>query len=549
MSAAWHPNSATDVKPWSGRFTFPEFANKGVRVANRVPSRNGPTFRQGNTIRLEFPAQGYVNPAETTLVFDLKIMIDGFDTASTDFSVFMQQNINCIFSRARLMYGSTPIEDIGNVGFLIRQLTDWTGTSHCVLDQNSVATGIAGVRVVCKNTLGDIPTRHARKHLHSITKYTSPDANSNLPFTGLKVFPAGNSNTTKTIYATRRYQITFPFGLFQQGKLIPTKFMASQLAIELSLAPYAYSMMAHRMTALSPAALQSTLVPLIGTPVYEISNVNMLIETLEFDATYDAMFLDGLQRGGIPFLYGNWNSYTYPVSTNFAIQEKSRSVKSVFAILRLAVPRYEDDMGVGVCNYSSFWIQSYQYRIGGRYYPASPVIVSGNNDTYVNNKNSQAEPFIELQKCLNILGDNQLSTSCSFQTWSNNFSANRTWTNGNVATGFPIETYLPASCPTSDGLFTFNAENVTDGNVPRRHVPNGGCAGYIGSAMCLSTNLETTNGVEISGLNAEEQSDISLMVKYATSISPLVGQFNMEIFTYSDAVLILRENNVVELIK
>jgi hypothetical protein len=62
----------------------------------------------------------------------------------------------------------------------------------------------------------------------------------------------------------------------------------------------------------------------------------------------------------------------------------------------------------------------------------------------------------------------------------------------------------------------------------------------------MAVSLETSNGLEISGLNAEEQSDISLQAMY--SAAPPAG-YLMEVYTYYDAMLVLRENNVLELIQ
>lgn len=64
--------------------------------------------------------------------------------------------------------------------------------------------------------------------------------------------------------------------------------------------------------------------------------------------------------------------------------------------------------------------------------------------------------------------------------------------------------------------------------------------------FAMATSLETTNGVEISGLNAEEQSDIALL---ATWSAPQAPNFSLEVYTYYDAMIILRENNVLELIQ
>lgn len=53
-------------------------------------------------------------------------------------------------------------------------------------------------------------------------------------------------------------------------------------------------------------------------------------------------------------------------------------------------------------------------------------------------------------------------------------------------------------------------------------------------------------GVEISGLNAEEQSDIALQIYWKSS----QAQANViEVYSYYDAMWVLKENNVLELIQ
>ncbi len=62
----------------------------------------------------------------------------------------------------------------------------------------------------------------------------------------------------------------------------------------------------------------------------------------------------------------------------------------------------------------------------------------------------------------------------------------------------------------------------------------------------MSTNLETSNGIEISGLNAEEQSDIALIANWSAAQA---SSFVLEVYAYYDAMIILRENNILELIQ
>jgi hypothetical protein len=52
--------------------------------------------------------------------------------------------------------------------------------------------------------------------------------------------------------------------------------------------------------------------------------------------------------------------------------------------------------------------------------------------------------------------------------------------------------------------------------------------------------------LEISGLNAEEQSDIAFLGNWAR---PQAATFVLEVYSYYDAMIILRENNVLELIQ
>ena len=90
-------------------------------------------------------------------------------------------------------------------------------------------------------------------------------------------------------------------------------------------------------------------------------------------------------------------------------------------------------------------------------------------------------------------------------------------------------------------------------------------AGYYGGralfgdasvAFAMAQSLETSNGMEISGLNAEEQSDISLTARWShpqsgSSTDGLgnTAKMNMVFFVYYDALLVLYENNVVQLIE
>jgi len=59
---------------------------------------------------------GYVNPLNTTLEFDVTLVVPANPLSATgaftgfDYSLRFQSNIQSIFNRVRLLYGATPLE-------------------------------------------------------------------------------------------------------------------------------------------------------------------------------------------------------------------------------------------------------------------------------------------------------------------------------------------------------------------------------------------------------------------------------------------------------
>jgi hypothetical protein len=155
--------------------------------------------------------------------------------------------------------------------------------------------------------------------------------------------------------------------MFAQEKLIPTKFMASQLSIEITLANPAECIYA--VTAGTPSTTLAT---------YQVSNVNLIPEILEFDASYDESFLKGLQNTGVPIKFSTWNNYRFSNAAasvaNLQIQERSRSVKAIFCMQRREAASLDSDSGATFFNTDvttsngASTLQDYQYRIGGRYF-------------------------------------------------------------------------------------------------------------------------------------------------------------------------------------
>jgi hypothetical protein len=278
----WYSSQEERTVPFNARYAFPSQANKSVKMTPRIPPKNGGTFYPGNVIRLEFPAQGYVNPLNTTMEFDVTLI--SHSNAEGEILRF-QNSIQSIFSRVRLLYGSTSLEDIVNYNVIVRALTEWTGTNQTnTMDQASIAEGVGGImpgydRVGITDGLTAPRLVNVRQNFIQGIDSTGVDATS----TPNASVATGITPTTGAYTSTRRYQISFALGLFTQDKLLPTKWMASQLAIELTLENAASCLINF-----CPA------VTLGSEPTYAVTGVNLIPEILEFDSSYDAMFLKGL---------------------------------------------------------------------------------------------------------------------------------------------------------------------------------------------------------------------------------------------------------------
>ena len=504
----WYPAAEDQIIPWNARFQYPGQAAPAVKTTPRINPKNGSDFNPGNVIRLEFPAQGYINPRNTTLAFDVTLSC----TATTaDRGLRIQNNIQSLFQRVRLLYGSTPLEDIIDYNQIVRSLTEWT-SSAARADQLSVTDGIGLSQPITTAAASTTHNVEANARQSSIQGIAGTTANSTLGDTAI---PSGAGSATSS---TRRYQVQLALGLFTQDKLLPVKFMASQLAIEITLASAAGCLVSPNTTSFTGAT-------------YLVNNVTLIPEILEFDASYDAMFLKGLKEGGVPIKFSTWHNFQFAMTSsavNVQIQERARSVKSIYALQRMSPDVISTDSHATLFHSNTTGtLQQYQYRIGGRYYPAAPVQCALASASTISN--GAAEAFTELGKALHTLGDMRLSSAVTPQRW-----------------GYPVTTVTNAALDGYQSFSKIESGLVTTANLSGAYLGGGAYGNYFSQCFCMSMNLETTDGGEISGLNAEEQSDIILQAQYSNA--PTSG-YILEVFTYFDAMLIIRENNVVELIQ
>lgn len=159
-----------------------------------------------------------------------------------------------------------------------------------------------------------------------------------------------------------------------------------------------------------------------------------------------------------------------------------------------------------------------------------------------------------MAKAINTLGDTRLSLASNSIKWAlNPAPAVPTF----VALANPVAHTVLPEFDYDQALLGFKSsgapvlKDATATYTPGTGVillPNASCnAGDVGSTcFAMSVDLETSNGLEISGLNAEEQSDISFIARF--SAAQATG-FSYEVFTHIDSMIVLKENNVLELIQ
>jgi hypothetical protein len=456
-----------ETVPWNATYAFPTQATKVQKSIVKIPTKTGGTFTENKTMRIEFPSDGYLNMQNSVLCFDVNTtMADGVGAFTPTFQKGGLQNV---IKRLRIMYGSLVLEDIQEYKTLVRLFTelgvqnDYKASLGTVLDGMIEQVNIDNAAKTDKQ-IGEVPS--------------DPDSLGEV-YSG-RLMSDPNQNT-------RTYCLNLLSGLLTCKKLIPLKWMASQLAIEITLASNAESMI---------SKYGST---------YTLSNVNFIAEMLEFDSSYDKAFFMGLQQG-IPLKFSSWHYHQFTLTgSNQTVQihERSRSVKAAYAVIRSQSVSTKVDSDIfyhatgwahdndGYCasgaDQTLSAVQEFQWRVGGRYYPSQPVRATGGG----------SEALVELLKTINYLG------------------------NYTVASGINMINYT--------SLFASS-------------YPQFGC----GSKFIMACEFENTDVMPdtIAGINAEEQSDIALTIKF--SGSPLNKK--LDVFIHYDSLIIIKEGNVVDLV-
>jgi hypothetical protein len=508
---AFHP-TVNEVVPYSAQYRFPSQATRqSKRTIKLTPKNNAAIYSSGSVIRFEFPASGYLNPNTTYLAFNCRAV----NTSGTAFAAGtsatggfeFQNGIQSILRRVRVLYGSLVLEDIQDYNIVQRVFLETVMPTGSYTSSQGMTQGIG----IAKRSVNIVTSSLAANLLPS--PYHQNFIRTNYHSTGTESAPLNVGNTT------RRYMIPINTGLFQQHNLIPLKFMASQLSIELEIADAIDCQIWTLGVGGSPAVPSSAKVE-VGLP-------ELVSELLEFDSDFDKAVFNIMGKG-LPIYFQSYHVTTQNVTPNtrvqLNIQESARSVRYALAVmmddtdrslrrdthrfiaslLTSQVDAIASDTGI-TNNIQDNALESYQWRLGGTYYPSQPVPCYSTafpNITGVdaNYSDPPVEAYAEVMK---VFGNLFQDDGTMFGDQSINFF-------GEIRKG------------------------TLTGN------------GFGANSFVMAGNFMSDRGDIISGINAEEQNDLQLIITFvgtATNPSGTPSTKTAKIITCFDNLIILGESN------
>lgn len=468
-----------EAVPWNATYAFPTQATKIHKSIVKIPPKQNTSYRAGGNIKIDFPADGYLNMQNSVLSFDVQW------AKSTATRLALQRGgAHNFIKRLVIRYGGLVIEDIREYKTLVRLFTEVGVQKDYSQSFGSILDGMHTDRVGLEETgtpEGAYTAGGATNALLNTQGSAAGAVYDEYYLSGLDCLTLTAAGAALGGPIKRTYCLNLLSGLMTCKKLIPLKWMASQLSLDIYLADDFECVLADA-----------------GTPTFTISDVNFIAEMLEFDSSYDKAFYMGLQQG-IPLKFSSFHHFQFNLSTSretLQIHERSRSVKSAYAVVRdNAVPSVLVDSdyfhhGVGTTFTNGIptslgGINTYQWRVGGKYYPAQPVRCTQGGP----------EAMVELLKTVNYLG---------------NYTAA-----GNI-----------------------DVRNFTTFN------------GGKGNKFIMACEFENTDAMpeSIAGINAEEQSDIALIIEASGAPGTDGAAKKVDVFTHFDCLLLIKEGNVVDLV-
>lgn len=381
-----------------------------------ISPKYGGDYKPGDIIRLEVPAQAYLDPNEFYIHMRTQIYAGAGNQTGLDTTLPQQfQEINpktgstratgrlatcqfvpgiqSVFSRVRLLAGSVVLEDIQDYPTLYRMLLETTSDKGWREGDGFLNEGVYDPT--------DFEQRVTNANFHAIRSTFGTDNQGH-------------------VYAFRPL-----FGLLAAGKYIPLKYMG-QLTIELylenqqevlwsttsvignaattrnmfhSVAPIGtFPDKSVDASASAMSAHSTTAAAVVDYPnaTYTVHDVRMHVPFVHPIESFDQAMMRQIEAGEVSIFHSSWSAHTRqipaPTKTSLSFQERALSLKGALSCMRnsKSIRAIDEDF-----SFPANGIQEYQWKLGSEYIPAQPI----------NCLNGGSRALAELRKGLGLYGD------------------------------------------------------------------------------------------------------------------------------------------------
>lgn len=388
----------------------------------RISPKYGGNFRTGSIIRLEIPSQDWLDPDLFSISYLAKIFDKNGNSIPRYGSKFGEpptigdESYSCrfdspaqmVFSRVKLLQGSTVIEDIQDYGVLMKIMTLSTVNQSYLKTMGGAFEGMYDVK--------DYDQLKEAKQRHCWGDGIPNDPTDNEP------------ERNKGWY----YNVRPLLGLLRAGKYLPLKWMG-QLTIELHCAPNQECLVSSTVGTVA-ATVTNTLqvvsadAPVIVPPTqaaiydgayYELSEVNMECHFVQPIEEYDKSAMALIEEKGLEVWFDTFATHNRQISssgrTTLSFQERAVSLKGGYAVMQNSgdLQDYRTPLSFPDNN-----MREFQWKIGSHYIPAQPIRC----------ERTSSLALAQLQTTFDAYGD--LSTTGVID--SHNFTGMRTYTDAGI---------------------------------------------------------------------------------------------------------------------
>lgn len=328
---------------------------------------NGSTFQPNGIVRIPISADAFLSPMESYLQFTITNKSRQLATAApnVDINVRLDHSCQSFLQRVRVLApNGAPIDDIVDYNVLSALMSDF---QH------------------------DPEWRSTDGHTTSGYSQTMSDG-----VDGIYALPDYDGHTMRLGVAGVAQHATFTMHiigtLLSQNKMLPLKYMNTGVILELTLAPAIDALISRGANSQADNVLN-----------YEMSDISYVGRILRFDqlfySAFEQLLLAGAQTGQ-PAVQIHSPSYHHFSGTgragtqfNLAIGENAASIKSMFAVFREQL-NVQSATASRIGARTRDHIGEYQFRIGSKMYPNTPVRISAQNS---------GSSYSELKKALGTM--------------------------------------------------------------------------------------------------------------------------------------------------